>query len=86
LVLKNLVFNNLQWLIKKTRQVIWDALQDYGRIELKWTLKNLEEAPDVACQDVLNELDRMWGVKNLIMTQSDLVVAWMDRPQMSIIS
>ena len=82
----DMVFNNLQWPIEKTRQVIWDALQDYGRIEWKQTLKDLEKTPDVAYQDVLNKFDLTWGVKNLIVTWSNLVVTWKDRPQMSIIS
>jgi hypothetical protein len=29
----DLIFNKLQLPIEKTRQIIWDALQDYGRIE-----------------------------------------------------
>ena len=78
----DLVFNNLLCPIEKTRQIIWDPWQDYGRIGWKQTLKDLEEAPDVAYQDVLNELDSMWGVKNLIVTRSNLVVNWMDRPHM----
>ena len=67
-------FNNMQWPVEKTRQVIWDALHDYGRIEWKHTLEDLEKAPDVAYQDVLNEFDETWGVKNLIVTWSNLVV------------
>ena len=72
--------------IEKTCQVIWDALQDYGRIEWKHTLKDLQHAPDVAYQDVLNEFDSTWGVKNLIVTWSNVIVAWMDTLQMNIIS
>ena len=68
-----MVFNNLQWPIEKTRQVIWDALQSYGRIEWKRTLKDVEEAPGMAYQDVLNEFDYTWGVKNLTVTWSNLV-------------
>ena len=76
----------MQWPIEKTRQVIWDALQDYGRIEWKRTLNNLEKAPDVAYQDILKKFDLTWGVKGLIVTQSNLVVMWKDRLQMNIIS
>jgi hypothetical protein len=64
----------------KRSQIIWDALQNYGRIEWKWTLKDLEEAPNVAYQDILKEFDPNWGVKNLIVTKSNLVVTWMDKP------
>jgi hypothetical protein len=64
----------------KTSQIIWDSLQDYGRIEWKWTLKDLKEAPNVAYQDILKEFDLTWGVKNLIVTKSNLVVTWMDKP------
>ena len=49
----DLVFNTPQWPIEKTHQVIWDALQDYDRIEWKWTILDLEKAPDVGYQDVL---------------------------------
>ena len=76
----DLVFNNLQWPVEKSRQVIWDAIHDYGRIKWKWMLKDRGEAPDVAYQDVLNKFDHMWGVKNLIVTWSNLIVTWMDRP------
>ena len=31
----HVVFNNMQWPIEKTRQVIWDALHDYDMIESK---------------------------------------------------
>jgi len=61
-------------------------MQDYGRIEWKWTLRDLEKAPDVAYHDILNNFDLIWGVKGLIVTRSNLVVTWKDRPQMSIIS
>ena len=72
--------------LRKIRQVIWDALHDYGKIEWKRTLKDLEEDLDVAYKDVLNKFDSTWGVKNLIMTRSNLVVTWMDRSQMCIVS
>ena len=68
----------------KTCEVIWDAPLDYGGIEWKRTLKDLEEAPGVAYQDILKEFDSHGGVKNLIMTRSNLVVTLMDRPHMSI--
>ena len=76
----NLVINNMQWHVEKTRKVIWDALQDYGWIEWKQTLKDLEEALDVAYQDVLKDFDTTWRVKKLIVIHSNLVVTWMDRP------
>ena len=81
----DLVFNNLQWPVEKTQQVAWDTLHDYGRIECKQTLEDLEKALDVAYQDILNEFDKTWGVKNVIVTHSNLVVTWMDRPQINII-
>ena len=55
-----MVFNALQWPVDKTHQVIWDTLQDYGRIEWKQTLSYLTKAPDVAYQDV-NEFDSIQG-------------------------
>ena len=39
----DMVFNNMQWPIEKTCQVIWDALHDCGRIEWKQTLVDLED-------------------------------------------
>jgi hypothetical protein len=60
--------------MEKTHQVIWDALHDYGMIEWQQTLSDLEKALDIAYQDVLNEVDLIWGVKVLIMTRSNLVV------------
>ena len=82
----DLVFDNVQWPIEKTRQIIWDALQDYGMIEWKRTLRDLEKALDAAYDDMLNEFQLIWRVKNLIVTRSNLVVTWMDRLQMSIVS
>ena len=82
----DLVFNNLQWHVEKTHQVICDTLHNHGRIKWKWTLKDLEEALDAAYQDVLNMFDTAWGVKNLIVIGSHLVVTWMDGPHMSTIS
>jgi hypothetical protein len=73
---KDMISNALQWPIEKTHQLIWNALQDYGRTEWKWTLLDLDKAPDIAYQDVLNEFDSRWGVKGLIVTRSNLVVAW----------
>lgn len=67
-------------------QVIWDALQDYGRIKWQWTLSNLEKAPNVAYQDILDEFDSVRGVKVLIVTRSNFVVTWKVGPQIDIIS
>jgi hypothetical protein len=47
-------FHDLQWPIEKTRQVSYDALQaEYGMIEWKRTLTDLEKCLDVAYQDAL---------------------------------
>ena len=69
-----MVINDLHWFIVKTRQVIQDTLQDYGRIEWKQTLSSMKKAHDVAYQDVLNKFHWTWGVKGLIVTRSFLVV------------
>jgi hypothetical protein len=82
----DLVLNALRRPIEKTRQVIWDALHDYGRIKWQWTLANLEKAPDVAYRDVLDEFNSIWETKGLIVTRSSLVVMWKVRPRMGIIS
>ena len=57
----DLMFNDLQWPIEKTRQVIWDAMHDYGGIEWKRTRSDFEKALDVAYQDVPNEFDPTLG-------------------------
>ena len=82
----DLVFNALQWPIEKTRRVIRENLQEYGRIEWQWTLVDLEKALDTSYQDILNDFDSTWGVKGLIVTWSNLVVTWKVRPHMGIIS
>ena len=71
---------SLQRLHHVCQCLIYDALQDYGRTEWKQTLRDLEEVPNVAFQDVLKELHTTWGIKNLIGAHSNLVVTWMDRP------
>ena len=45
---------------EKTRQVNWDTLQDYARIEWKRTLSDLKNILDFAYQDDLNEFDSTW--------------------------
>ena len=72
--------------MEKIHQVIWESLPDYGRIEWKQTLKDLEEAPDVAYQVVLEEFNSVWCVEGVIVTRSKLVVTWKVRPWMGIIS
>ena len=57
----DMVINNLQWHVEKTCQTIWDALQDYGRIEWKQTLLDLEKSPYIAYQEILNKSDSTWG-------------------------
>ena len=42
------------------------------------------EAPDVAYQDVLDEVDSTWVVKGLKVTQGNLVPMWKVRPQIEI--
>ena len=49
-------------------------------------LKDLQKTPNVAYQDVLDELDLVWCVKGLIIIHSNLMVTWKDRAQMCIIS
>lgn len=61
----DLDFNAMQWLLKKTYQVVWDSLIDYGKIEWQQTLSDLENAADVAYQNVLREFDSVWCVKSL---------------------
>ena len=73
-------------LLRKTRQVIWDALQYGGGIEWKHILKDLAKVPHVAYHDILNKFDSTWRVKGLIVTWSNLVVTWKVRLQMSTIS
>ena len=69
-----MVFNDPQWPIEKTCQVIWDAMHHYSRIERKHNMKDLAKALDVAYQEIKNKFDSTWGVKGLIVTQSNLVV------------
>jgi hypothetical protein len=68
----DLVFDNVQCPVERIRQAIWDTLQNYGRIEWKSTPSDVEKAPDVANQDVLNKSDSFRGVKGLIPTHSSL--------------
>lgn len=48
------------------------------------TLEDLEKAPDVVYEDVLNEFDSTWGSKGLIVTRSNVFVTWKVRPHMDI--
>jgi hypothetical protein len=44
----------------KKHRFIWDAMHDYDKIEWQWSLLNLEDALDVAYQDILNKFDAIW--------------------------
>lgn len=57
----DLVFLCMHWLLEKAHQVVRESL-----IESQHTLSNLEEALDVAYQDVLCEFDFVWCVKVLL--------------------
>lgn len=52
----------------------------------KRTLTDLEKAPDVAYQDILNEFGSTLRVKGLIVTRRNLVVKWKVRSHLGIIS
>ena len=39
-------------------------------------LKDLQKAPDVTYQDILDEFNSVWCVKGFIVTCSNLVVTW----------
>jgi hypothetical protein len=71
--------------VKKTHQLVWDSLIDYGSLEWQSTLQDLIKAMDIAYEDVLRKFDKVWCVKGFIVTCSNLVT-WKVRPQMSIIS
>ena len=71
--------------LRKHTKSFGDVFQDYDRIQWQWTLLDLEKAIDVAYPNVLNESDLIWGVQGLIVTQSNILITWKDRPPMSII-
>ena len=73
-----------QW--KKTHRFVWDSLIDYGRLERQSTLQDLEKALDIAYEGVLKEFDKVWCIKSLIVTHSNLVIARKVRIRMGIIS
>ena len=72
--------------MEKSHQVVWNSWLDYERIEWQWTLTNLEKAPDVTYQDVFEEFNMVWCVKDLLVTCKNLTVIGKIRPQMNIIS
>lgn len=57
---KDLVFNALQWPMKETHQALWNSLLDYGRLKWQSTLRELKTVPNIACEDVLDEFDKVW--------------------------
>ena len=67
--------------------IAWKSnLHDYKTFKVAYSVfvNNLNH--NVAYQDVLNEFDSTLGVKKLTVTRSNLVVTWMDKPHMGIIS
>ena len=40
--MNDLVFNEVQWLVVKTHQVVWASLPDYGRLEWQHILNSFE--------------------------------------------
>lgn len=69
-------------------QVVWDFLIDYGRLEWQRTFHDMQKktTPDVAYEDVLNEIDKVWCVKGLIAICNNLLVTWKVRPHIGTIS
>ena len=51
----------------KIYQVVWNSLIDYGRLEWQCTFKDLENAPDVVCKDVLWGCDKTLGVSKALL-------------------
>ena len=66
--------------------MVWDSLLHYGRLEWQQTLCDLVKAPDVAYEDVFNEIVTSWCIKGLIVTHSNLSVTWKVRPHVGIVS
>ena len=71
-------------ILEENVDVNWHSFSVFEKRHV--TLKDLEKAEDVAYQDILKKFDLTWGVKGFIVTHSNLVITWKDRPQMSIIS
>ena len=72
--------------MERTHQVVWYSFYNYGKLEWHQTLTDLEKAPDVAYEDILQELNNGWCVKDVIVICNNLVVTWKVRPHMGIIS
>ena len=79
--------NTTHWPVGKQHQVVWDSLINYGILEWQRTLRDLKKVLDDAYDDFLREFDKVWCVKGLIVTHTNLVVTWkVNRPRMGIIS
>ena len=84
-----LSFDTLVWSLMIWNDPLRKHVKPFGmlcKIEWKRILSDLGKAPDVVYQDILNEFDSTWGVKGLIVTQSNPVITWKVRPQMGISS
>lgn len=53
---------------------MWDPLLDKGRLEWQGTLQDLKKTLGVAYDDALREFDKVWCVKGLIVTCTNLIV------------
>lgn len=60
------VFNASQRPLEKTHQVVWDSFIDCGRLKRQRILHDLEEALDVAYEDVPHKIDLVWCVEGLV--------------------
>jgi hypothetical protein len=65
--------------VEKSHQGGSDSLLDYERIKWQHTLTNFGKAPDMAYQDVLEEFNLVWCVKNLLATCNNLAVTYRRR-------
>ena len=88
---KSITWNGIlsrEILLVRTLQLRRSTRKEKKRKKIEWhkTLAKLEKGPEVAYQDVLNKFNLTWGVKDLLVTGSNLVVTWKVRPQMNIIS
>jgi hypothetical protein len=62
----DLVFNAPQWQVEKTHQAVWDTLLDYGRIEWKQIVTDLEKPRKVLIKMLIRNLIRC-GVSKVLL-------------------
>jgi hypothetical protein len=78
----DLVFNNNIWHEAKLRNVMWELLIDYEKLEWQHVLQQIQKNPNNE-NKILKAFDRVWGLHHDICSRDGREVRWCYQPPLS---